>query len=189
VINFGNRDRVSFNKTALEGVLELFPQKFVDERGMLYERFSPEVAVELGFDFIQENVSVSKKGVIRGLHWQTRPNDQGKLVTCVHGEIYDVAVDIRKFSPTFGKHLAVQLSGRKGNSLWIPSGFAHGFQALTEEVVVTYSVTSKFEPLAAAACHPLDQNIAIKWPIVNPILSRKDSAAEILERLSTKELF
>jgi dTDP-4-dehydrorhamnose 3,5-epimerase len=169
--------------------MEWETNSYPDERGFLYERYNKDLLQALRVSFTQQNVSVSKKSAIRGLHWQKSPHDQGKLVTCMYGEIYDVAVDIRKSSPTFGKHLAVQLSGRKGNSLWIPSGFAHGFQALTEEVVVTYSVTSDFAPNAASACHPLDPEIAIKWPLPNPILSLKDSTADLLKQLSTEELF
>jgi dTDP-4-dehydrorhamnose 3,5-epimerase len=176
-------------RLGLEGLLEWETDRYPDDRGFLYERYNRELLQELNVNFVQQNVSISKKGVIRGLHWQKSPHDQGKLITCMYGEIYDVAVDIRKSSPTFGKHLSIQLSGERGNSLWIPSGFAHGFQALTQEAVVTYSVTSDFEPNAASACHPLDPNIAIKWPLSNPILSSKDSTAELLNQISTTELF
>jgi len=173
----------------IQGLLYFEPNRFEDGRGFLYERYNPSILRKLGVQFIQQNVSVSNQGVIRGMHWQYPPHAQGKLVTCLNGEIYDVALDIRLKSPTFGKHTAVKLTGKQGNSLWIPKGFAHGFQALTSDVVVTYSVDAAFAPDYASEHNPLDEELGIKWPITSSILSEKDRNAAPLSSLDRSKLF
>jgi len=173
----------------IQGLLYFEPPRFEDVRGFLYERYNPSTLNRLGVQFIQQNVSVSNQGVIRGMHWQYPPHAQGKLVTCLNGEIYDVAVDIRLKSSTFGKYIAVKLSGKQGNSLWIPKGFAHGFQALTRDVVVTYSVDAAFAPDYASELNPLDKELGIIWPITSPILSEKDRNAAPLILLDRSKLF
>jgi len=180
---------VKVTKLELTGLLLIETERFPDHRGFLYERYNRELLKTLQVEFVQQNVSVSKKGVIRGMHWQCKPFEQGKLVTCMSGEIFDVAVDIRTSSPTFGQHISLNLSGANGSSLWIPSGFAHGFQVLTDEAVVTYSVTSDFQPSSASAFHPKDPKVSINWPLDNPILSEKDSTAKSLAELPETELF
>jgi len=173
----------------IQGLQYFEPTHFKDVRGFLYERYNPSTLSKLGVQFIQQNVSVSNQGVIRGMHWQYPPHAQGKLVTCLYGEIYDVALDIRVKSPTFGKHTAVKLSGKRGNSLWIPRGFAHGFQALTSEVVVTYSVDAAFATDYASEINPLDKELGIKWPITSSILSEKDRNAAPLSLVDRSKLF
>jgi len=182
---------IKVKKTTLdiEGLLYFEPARFEDARGFLYERYNSATLSTLGVQFIQQNVSVSKQGVLRGMHWQYPPYAQGKLVTCLHGEIFDVAVDIRLNSPTFGKHAAVRLSGAQGNSLWIPKGFAHGFQVLTNEAVVTYSVDAVFAPHHSSEFNPLDKDLNIKWPIVSPILSEKDRDATPFASQDPSKLF
>jgi dTDP-4-dehydrorhamnose 3,5-epimerase len=161
----------------IQGLLYFEPPRFEDGRGFLYERYNPLTLSKLGVQFIQQNVSVSKQGVLRGMHWQCPPYAQGKLVTCLHGEIFDVAVDIRLNSPTFGKHAAVRLSGAQGNSLWIP------------KAVVTYSVDAVFAPDHASEFNPLDKDLNIQWPIVSPILSEKDRDAAPFASQESSKLF
>jgi len=173
----------------IEGLLYFAPEKFVDERGFLYERYNSDLLLRLRFEFVQQNVSVSKKGVIRGMHWQYSSFAQGKFVTCLHGEIFDVAVDIRRTSPTFGRHISIKLSGSLGNSIWIPKGFAHGFQTLTESAVVTYSVDAPFAPNYASEFNPLDKEINIEWPFKDFILSVKDRDSRSLRELPNDLLF
>ena len=173
----------------IQGLLYFEPTRFEDGRGFLYERYNPSTLDKLGVRFIQQNVSVSNQGVIRGMHWQYQPHAQGKLVSCLNGEIYDVALDIRLKSPTFGKHMAVKLGGKQGNSLWIPKGFAHGFQALTSDVVVTYSVDAAFAPDYASELNSLDEDLGIQWPIMPSILSEKDRYAVPLGLFDRSKLF
>jgi len=173
----------------IQGLLYFEPTRFGDGRGFLYERYNPSTLSKLGVQFIQQNVSVSNQGVIRGMHWQHPPQAQGKFVTCLNGEIYDVALDIRIKSSTFGKHTAVKLSGKQGNSLWIPKGFAHGFQALTRDVVVTYSVDVAFARDCTSELNPLDEELGIIWPISSSILSEKDKNAPPLSLLDRSKLF
>lgn len=173
----------------VEGLLYFEPTRFEDSRGFLYERYNSSTLEALSIKFVQQNVSVSKQGVIRGMHWQYPPYAQGKLVTCLHGEIFDVAVDIRSSSPTFGKYVGTKLSGSRGDSLWIPRGFAHGFQALTDEAVVTYSVDVMFVPAHASGFNPLDENLQIQWPLSFPTLSVKDRDAKPLTAINSSKLF
>lgn len=147
-----------------------------DSRGFFVERFQVERFTEHGLpaQFAQDNHSRSAPGVLRGLHYQTDPA-QGKLVGVVRGTILDVVVDIRANSPTYGRHLAVELSDVNGRMLWVPAGFAHGFCVLgTEPADVVYKVDTLYNAQSEGGIHPLDSDLGISWPIVSPQLSARD---------------
>ncbi|HGE8241678.1 dTDP-4-dehydrorhamnose 3,5-epimerase [Aeromonas veronii] len=166
-------------KTAIPDVLILEPKVFGDERGFFFESFNHklfEEAVGYQVNFVQDNHSKSSKGVLRGLHYQLPPHAQGKLVRCVAGEVFDVAVDIRKSSPTFGQWVGVHLSGENKRQLWIPEGFAHGFVTLTDTAEFLYKTTDYYAPSFEASINWNDNDIAIEWPFsYPPLLSSKDS--------------
>lgn len=175
-------------KTAIPDVLIFEPKVFGDERGFFFESFNHklfEEAVGYPITFVQDNHSKSSKGVLRGLHYQLPPYAQGKLVRCVVGEVFDVAVDIRKRSPTFGQWVGVHLSGENKRQLWIPEGFAHGFITLTETAEFLYKTTNYFSPQYDRGIAWNDKTINIKWPlnenIGSPILSMKDTLQVNLE--------
>lgn len=164
-------------KTDIPDVLIFEPKIFGDERGYFYESFSQKVfeaAVGRKVEFVQDNHSKSCKGVLRGLHYQMEPHAQGKLVRCVAGEVFDVAVDIRKNSPTFGQWVGVNLSADNKRQLWIPEGFAHGFLVLSESAEFVYKATNYYAPLHEAGVMWDDEVINIEWPSVDVILSEKD---------------
>ncbi|BBU03907.1 dTDP-4-dehydrorhamnose 3,5-epimerase [Aeromonas allosaccharophila] len=165
-------------KTAIPDVLIFEPKVFGDERGFFFESFNHklfEKAVGYQVNFVQDNHSKSSKGVLRGLHYQLPPHAQGKLVRCVAGEVFDVAVDIRKSSPTFGQWVGVHLSGENKRQLWIPEGFAHGFVTLTDTAEFLYKTTDYYAPLFEASINWDDKDIAIEWPLsYSPLLSNKD---------------
>ncbi|MFQ2243189.1 dTDP-4-dehydrorhamnose 3,5-epimerase [Aeromonas enteropelogenes] len=172
-------------KTAIPDVLIFEPKVFGDERGFFFESFNHklfEEAVGYPVTFVQDNHSKSSKGVLRGLHYQLPPHAQGKLVRCVAGEVFDVAVDIRKSSPTFGQWVGVHLSGENKRQLWIPEGFAHGFVTLTDTAEFLYKATNYYYPKSEGSIVWNDKEIAIAWPkeIDNPILSEKDKMANTL---------
>jgi dTDP-4-dehydrorhamnose 3,5-epimerase len=153
--------------TALQGVLLLEPQLHSDERGFFYESFNAAgfaAATGLAVDFVQDNHTRSARGVLRGLHYQLRP-PQGKLVRVVRGAVFDVVVDVRRASPTLGRHLAVELSEADARQLWIPAGFAHGFLALTDGAEVTYKVTDYYDPGSEQAIAWDDPQLRIPWPL------------------------
>lgn len=165
-------------QTELPGVLVLEPRLFRDDRGFFYESFNAEVFARhadegLPTAFVQDNHSRSSERVLRGLHYQLeRP--QGKLVTCVNGAIFDVAVDIRVGSPTFGRWTGVTLSGDAPRYLWIPPGFAHGFCTLTPVADVIYKCTELYAPADEHGVLWSDETIGIAWPVRDPLLSQKD---------------
>lgn len=165
-------------RTELPGVLLITPDVHSDERGRFCESWHRARYEEAGLPtaWAQDNVSVSRRGVIRGLHFQN-PAPQGKLVSTLHGEILDVAVDVRPDSPHFRQFVAITLSARNGRQLWIPEGFAHGLLALTDDAVVHYKVTTGYQPNADRTIAWNDPGIGIQWPERYPILSAKDSAA------------
>ena len=170
-----------FVKQEIPDVLLIKPKVFEDERGFFFEMYkSSDFKSHIPFDFVQENYSFSKKGVIRGLHYQKNPYEQGKLVSCIKGSIFDVVIDIRKNSPTYGKFITAILSEKNKYLLWIPPGFAHGFLAL-EDSVVLYSCTKEYVSQSEASIIWNDSDIAINWPITNPILSQKDALAPNLK--------
>ena len=164
-------------KTAIPDVLIFEPKVFGDERGFFFESFNHklfEEAVGYPVTFVQDNHSKSSKGVLRGLHYQLPPYAQGKLVRCVVGEVFDVAVDIRKSSPTFGQWVGVHLSGENKRQLWIPEGFAHGFVTLNETAEFLYKTTNYYVPQSEGSIRWNDQQLAVKWPINDVLLSSKD---------------
>jgi dTDP-4-dehydrorhamnose 3,5-epimerase len=170
-------------KTAIPDVLILEPKVFSDERGFFFESFNHkqfEEAVGYPVTFVQDNHSKSSKGVLRGLHYQLPPHAQGKLVRCVAGEVFDVAVDIRKSSPTFGQWVGVHLSGENKRQLWIPEGFAHGFITLSETAEFLYKTTNYYAPQSEGSIIWNDLELAIEWPMIDskPIISNKDNVGE-----------
>ena len=174
----------TFTQTDLPGVLKIESKVFSDERGYFTESFKQSDFKEAGieYNFSQDNQSFSKTGVIRGLHFQKYPNEQGKLVSVLSGEIFDVAVDIRPNSKTFSKWIGVILSEQNSSLLWIPPGFAHGFQALQDSHVY-YKATNEFRPRDDAGIRWNDPTIAIKWPIQDSIVSDKDSKLPFINDL------
>lgn len=168
-------------RTEIEGLLILEPKVFTDDRGFFVETFQQSRYGELGIGpFVQDNWSRSKKGVLRGLHFQ-QPRPQGKLVMVTKGAAWDVAVDIRRGSPTFGKHVSVELSEATGRQFWVPAGFAHGFFTLTDDTDVLYKVTDVYVPEADGAIRWDDPALAIPWPLANPLVSGKDQKAPLLK--------
>lgn len=172
--------------TDIEGLLIINPKKFLDERGFFYESFNIHIYKELigsEFNFVQDNVSVSKKNVLRGLHFQHSPMAQGKLVSVLNGRVLDVAVDLRKDSITFGKHFKIELSSENGLQFWIPPGFAHGFVSLEENTVFNYKCTNYYSPEHEETLAWDDIDLSINWQINNPIISKKDLVGKKLVNL------
>lgn len=166
-------------KTDIEGVLILEPQLFGDERGYFFESYNAETfAAQTGLkvDFVQDNESKSRYGVVRGLHYQCPPYAQAKLVRVVQGRVWDVAVDIRRSSPTFGRHVAVELSAENHRQFFLPRGMAHGFAVLSDEAVFQYKCDNCYHPEAEGAIAWDDPTLAIDWrlPREAVILSDKD---------------
>ena len=176
-------------ETRLPGVLVIEPRVFEDSRGYFFESYNRAQLKKAGLDvnFVQSNVSRSKRGTLRGLHYQW-PSPQGKLVSVLEGEVYDVAVDIRPGSATFGQWEGVMLSATNHRHLWIPEGFAHGFCVVSETATFTYQCTALYDPGADHAIRWNDASIAIDWPIDSPLLSPKDSSASLLNEIPTSEL-
>ncbi|MBA3113758.1 dTDP-4-dehydrorhamnose 3,5-epimerase [Salmonella enterica] len=166
-------------KTEIPDVLIFEPKVFSDERGFFMESFNQKVfeeAVGRKIEFVQDNHSKSTKGVLRGLHYQVEPYAQGKLVRCIAGEVFDVAVDIRKDSETFGKWVGVNLSSENKRQLWIPEGFAHGFLVLSDSADFLYKTSNYYSPAHERGIVWNDPTININWPINNDkILSEKDT--------------
>lgn len=165
--------------TAIEGVLILEPTKFEDSRGYFFESYSKrELDEAAGYEinFVQDNQSSSKRGVIRGLHFQRPPHTQAKLVRCIHGSVIDVAVDLRKGSPTYGKHVAVELSSTNLRQLFIPRGFAHGFAVRSELAVFQYKCDNYYCPESEGGISIKDTSLGIDWgiDIDKAVLSEKD---------------
>lgn len=163
--------------TKIPEVKIIEPKVFGDERGFFFESFNQqqfEAAVGYPVNFVQDNHSKSTKGVLRGLHYQLPPHAQGKLVRCVVGEVFDVAVDIRKSSPTFGQWVGVYLSAENKRQLWIPEGFAHGFITLSETAEFLYKTTNYYAPQNEGCLAWNDSKVNIAWPIKDVLLSGKD---------------
>ena len=157
---------------AIKGLEIITPAKHEDERGYFMESFNSERYDQI---FFQDNLVYSHKNVVRGLHFQTSPHEQGKLITCLSGKILDVAVDIREGSPTFGKHEAVILSGRNRKQFWIPGGFAHGYSVLSKEATVLYKCDKLWYPESEGGIKWDDSTLNIDWRVSNPIVSEKDA--------------
>jgi dTDP-4-dehydrorhamnose 3,5-epimerase len=174
--------------TSIPDLKILEPKVFGDERGFFFESFNQKVfedTIGLKLNFVQDNHSKSSRGVLRGLHHQLSPMAQGKLVRVIHGEVFDVAVDIRKNSPTFGQWVGVHLSGENKRQLWIPEGFAHGFLTLSETAEFLYKTTNYYSPQHERSIAWDDPDIGIEWPLIDSDLklSEKDINAEKLSQL------
>ena len=176
-------------ETALPGALIIEPQVFGDARGFFYESYNEAKYRAAGIDhhFVQSNVSRSARGVLRGLHYQW-PNPQGKLVSVLEGEVYDVAVDIRRGSPTFGQSVGVMLTADNHRHFWVPEGFAHGFCVLSEFATFTYQCTALYDPKADAGIRWNDAALGIDWPLSEPLLSDKDGKTPLLEDVPPERL-
>ncbi len=175
---------MKITKASIPHVLILEPKVFGDERGFFMETYRESYFKKLGLrvNFVQDNHSLSSKGVLRGLHFQ-RKKPQGKLVRVVVGEIFDVAVDIRKESETFGQWVGLLLSADNKRQLYIPPGFAHGFLVLSDVAECEYKCTDYYHPEDQGEIAWNDPDINIQWPMVEPILSEKDAAAPMLKSL------
>lgn len=180
---------VNVIETNLPGVLIIEPRIFGDARGFFQETWSQEKYAEVGIHekFVQDNLSFSTRGVLRGLHYQ-QPNNQGKLVSVVQGEVFDVAVDIRAGSPNFGKWTGVVLSGENHRQLWVPPGFAHGFCVLSDTTYFTYKCTDVYTPSAEGGIMWNDSDIGIEWPLKDVLLSEKDQVYTRLKDIPRKGL-
>lgn len=174
-------------KTAIEGLLEIQPSVFEDSRGYFSETFRADLLNQMGvnFDFVQDNESMSNKGVLRGLHFQAPPFEQGKLVRVIKGSVLDVAVDIRKGSSTYGQHVSIVLSGQNKKQFWIPPGFAHGFLVLEDQTIFSYKCTNYYNKESEGAVSWNDPQLKIDWNITDPILSDKDKLAETLSNFNS----
>ncbi len=173
-------------KTILEGVLILTPDVFSDNRGSFMElfqeaRYRELLGLAVNEHFVQDNFSQSNKGTVRGLHYQAPPFGQGKLVSVLKGRVLDVAVDIRVGSPTYGQHVAVELSGENHQQLWIPQGFAHGFVVLEDETFFLYKCTSVYSKEHDRGVLWNDPALGIAWGVENPIVSEKDQKHPLLQ--------
>ena len=176
--------------TAIEGLLILEPKVFGDERGFFLESFNQKAFDDtLGQEvrFVQDNHSRSAKGVLRGLHYQLPPHSQGKLVRVTQGAVFDVAVDMRRSSPTFGRWVGVELSGQNHRQLWLPPGMAHGFLVTSDSADFLYKTTAYYAPQAERCVRWDDPAIGIDWPALGrmPTLSTKDAAAPCLDQATT----
>ncbi len=179
-----------FHQADLPDVLVVEPRVFPDDRGYFMELFKQSAFSEhIPYTFVQDNLSRSVHRVIRGLHFQRAPRAQGKLVTVIRGRIWDVAVDIRPDSPTFRKWVAVELSSEHPRLVWIPPGFAHGFQVLSQEAWVFYKTTAEYAPELDRVIRFDDPELAIPWPLPDPILSEKDRHAPFLKEVMDELVF
>jgi dTDP-4-dehydrorhamnose 3,5-epimerase len=176
-------------KTGLDGVLVLTPRRFGDDRGFFSESWNRRTLAENGVflpDFVQDNHSMSHQpGTVRGLHYQAPPHAQGKLVRCGRGRLYDVAVDFRRGSPSFGRWVGVELSFENGRQLWIPAGFLHGFVTREPDTEIIYKCTDHYAPDCDGAVRWDDPDIGIDWGLGDtaPLLSPKDAAAPLLSQV------
>jgi dTDP-4-dehydrorhamnose 3,5-epimerase len=176
-------------ETGLPGCVIVEPAVMGDARGFFYEGWNQARFARHGLylHFVQSNLSSSGRGVLRGLHYQW-PHPQGKYVSVLEGEVYDVAVDIRRGSPSFGQSTAVLLSAENKRHLWIPEGFAHGFVVLSERALFSYLVTAHYDRSADAGIRWNDASLGIDWPVSAPLLSEKDAAAPFLAEVAAERL-
>ena len=177
------------NPTDIDGVVVFEPKVFGDARGFFFESFRQnafDAALGRHVEFVQDNHSRSPRGVLRGLHWQDGPHAQGKLVRVTHGAVFDVAVDIRRGSPTFGRWFGSELSDANHRQLWIAPGLAHGFLVLSESADFLYKTTAYYEPAAERALRWNDPDLGIAWPELGsaPLVSAKDAAGAALASLA-----
>tara|TARA_B100000809_G_C14793250_1_gene407471 strand:+ start:87 stop:629 length:543 start_codon:yes stop_codon:yes gene_type:complete len=175
-------------KTEIEGLLIIKPRVFEDDRGYFFESWSKDAFENAGLDisFVQDNQSLSSKGVVRGLHFQNPPFAQGKLVQVLKGSVLDVAVDIRENSASYGKHVSVLLSGENKTMFWIPPGFAHGFSTLEDNTMFSYKCSGVYNKESEGSLMWNDTDLNIDWQIKNPIISEKDQNSELFTNFKTK---
>ncbi|HMS63915.1 MAG TPA: dTDP-4-dehydrorhamnose 3,5-epimerase [Ignavibacteria bacterium] len=178
-------------KTELDGVLVIEPDFFEDSRGYFFESYN-KMKYEssgLNFNFVQDNISKSQKGTVRGLHYQIGSNAQGKLCQVITGAVIDTAVDIRFGSPTYGKHFSVLLSGENHKQIWIPPGFAHGFSVLTDVAIFLYKCTEFYSKKDERAILYNDPDLKIDWRVEKPVVSEKDLKAELFKNIEKDFIF
>lgn len=180
---------MTVRETTLPGVLVIEPERYRDDRGYFMEIWEQNRYAESGLPtrFVQDNISCSKRGVLRGLHFQ-HPQPQGKLLSVLEGRVFDVAVDIRRGSPTFGDWTGEVLSAENGHQLYVPEGFAHGFVVQSATALVHYKCTDFYAPECEHSLRWDDPALAIDWPVEDPIVSDKDTAAPTLETIDEKAL-
>jgi dTDP-4-dehydrorhamnose 3,5-epimerase len=173
------------SETKLDGVVLIEPEVHGDARGFMVETFRTDTWAELGIDveFVQHNHSRSAKGTLRGLHFQTEPG-QAKLVRCPRGKIFDVAVDLRRDSPTFGQWEGHELDDETHRQLFVPVGFGHGFAVLSEEADVTYLLSSTYDPATESGIAWNDPGVGVEWPVEDPLLSERDQQAPTLTEVA-----
>ena len=174
----------SFAPYELPGLVRIEARTMRDERGWFQETYQRSAfrAAGIAFDFGQDNVSWSaRRGTLRGLHYQLSASAQGKLVRCVAGRVFDVAVDLRRGSPAFARWASIELAGDDGVLLWIPPGFAHGFQALADASALAYKTTAEYSPADERGIRWDDPRIGVAWPVADPILSPRDAALPALD--------
>lgn len=181
--------RFEFEPTSIPDVILIKPRVFTDERGFFAEfyRSSEFMQAGIGEEFVQDNISRSVKGILRGLHYQIE-RQQAKLVFCPHGKIFDVAVDLRRGSPTYGYYASAELSSDNLHMLYIPEGFAHGFCVLSDEAFFTYKCSNYYYPEGERGIRWDDPEIAINWPLDEPTLSEKDQKLPKLEDMDNMDL-
>jgi dTDP-4-dehydrorhamnose 3,5-epimerase len=184
---------MKITKTRLKDLLILKPEIFTDNRGYFFESYNQKVFFNIlgkKIKFVQENYSKSRKGVLRGLHYQDKPYEQGKLLMVIKGKIFDVVVDLRKKSKTYGNWFGIYLSDKKKEQLWIPEGFAHGYYVLSNTAEIKYKTTSFYKPEHERILFWQDKNISIKWPVSNSklIISKKDKQGELFQKINKKKI-
>lgn len=167
---------MEIRNTPIKGLLILIPRLFSDERGYFYESFNKSTYLSAGIsaEFLQDNQSCSKKGTLRGLHYQAAPFDQGKLVRVIKGKVLDIAVDIRKDSATYGQYFSIELSGVNHTQFWIPPGFAHGFIAQEDDTIFCYKCTNVYDKASEGGILWNDTTLNINWGATSPLVSEKD---------------
>ena len=175
-------------ETPIQGLLVIKPNIFEDERGYFFESWSQKAFQDIGLDlnFVQDNQSLSQKGVLRGLHFQNPPFAQGKLVRVIKGSVIDVAVDIRKDSITYGKYFSIELSEKNNKVFWIPAGFAHGFVALEDDTIFSYKCTEVYNKKSEESLLWNDTQLNINWGETNPLVSNKDMNAKRFKDFKTQ---
>ncbi|MFZ1985364.1 MAG: dTDP-4-dehydrorhamnose 3,5-epimerase [Desulfatitalea sp.] len=175
--------------TAIKEVLLIEPQRFGDRRGYFLETYQQQRYAEAGIDavFVQDNISFSQRGILRGLHFQ-HPQAQAKLVQVLAGEIFDVAVDVRRGSPTFGRWIGATLSASEPRQLYIPKGFAHGFCVLSPTALFSYKCSDFYSPQHENGLRWNDPDLAIDWPVKSPVLSDRDQAFPALKEIPPERL-
>ena len=176
-------------ETKIKDLYIIDPRVFGDDRGYFFESFNSQTFQELigeEVEFVQDNQSMSGENIVRGLHFQNPPFAQGKLVRVIKGEVIDVAVDIRKDSPTYGEHVSVRLSGENNRMFWIPPGFAHGFSRLEEGTIFSYKCSNYYSKESEGSVAWDDPELNINWGVENPIISEKDQESPLFRDLKSK---